>query len=78
MNELEYSVQEKNEKSFYIADSRGVCIGKTDTLCVEDKDAGEKKIPWTLMSYIEYSNVRYPSKAKFYCVAQGKYMKLFR
>ena len=72
INQLDYSEAEKREKSFYIADSRGISICKSDTLCVEDKGAGEKNIPWTLMSYIKYSNVRYPSKAKFYCVGKSK------
>ena len=78
INQLGYSEAEKRENSFYIADSRGISICKSDTLCVEDKGSREKNIPWTLMSYIEYSNVRYPSKAKFYCVAKSKLRSLDR
>ena len=68
---FQYSVAEKSENSYYVADSKGVCICKSDTLCVEEKGSSEKKISWTLMSYIEYSNVRYPSEARFYCVAKS-------
>ena len=53
-----------------MADSRGISICKSHS--VQDKGTREKSIPWTLMSYIEYSNVRYPSKTKFYCVAESK------
>ena len=70
VDQLQYSVAEKAENSYYVVDFKGVCICKSDTLCVEEKGSGEKKIPWMLMSYIEYSNVRYPSKARFCCVAK--------
>ena len=59
----------EKENSYY---SKGIPIWKSDSICIDDKTDGEKNIPWTLMNYIEYSNVHYASKAKFYCVAKSK------
>ncbi len=72
IKELGYSEEDKKENSHYLADSKGIPIWKSDTICIDDKSDGEKNIPWTLMNYIEYSNVHYASKAKFYCVAKSK------
>ena len=60
-----YSDDEQEGSSFYIADSRGVPIWTDDYLLIDDKDA-EKKLPWTLIKYVEYSHVKYPSKSKFF------------
>ena len=43
----------------------------TDDYLVIDGKNGEEKVPWTLMKYIEYSHVKYPSKSKFFCVREG-------
>lgn len=40
---------------------------------IDDEDGEEQKVPWTLMKYIEYSHFKYASKAKFFCVRNGKF-----
>ena len=65
-----YSEDEQEGSRFYIADSRGVPIWTDDYLVIDGKN-GEEKVPWTLMKYIEYSHVKYPSKSKFFCVREG-------
>lgn len=58
----------KNEEyEYYLADSKGVPIWTKDTISI-DEETGEREIPWTLINYIHYSNVKYPSKARIYCV----------
>ena len=66
-----YTEQEREKASFYVADSRGVPIWTNDYLVVDGKDGKEEKVPWTLMKYIEYSHVKYPSKSKFFCARKG-------
>ena len=59
------------ESHYYLADSKGIPIWSDNTISIDGSE-GEEEIPWTLKNYIQYSNVRYPSKAKFYCVEKGK------
>ena len=63
-----YSSEEREKATFYVADSRGVPIWTNDHLVIDGEDGREKKVPWTLTKYIEYSHVKYPSKAKFFSV----------
>jgi len=35
---------------------------------VDNDDGVEEFIPWTLEAYIKLSSIKYPSKARFYCV----------
>jgi hypothetical protein len=72
INQLNYSVEEKKKCRFYLADSKGVPVWISDTLSV-DAEGGEKNVQWILSNYIEYSNIKYPSKAKIYCVKQDDY-----
>ena len=64
-----YSEEQKNAK-FYIADSRGIPIWNSDTITI-DVDNGTKELEWNLSRYIHLSNVKYPSKARYYCVRKG-------
>ena len=68
ISQLEYSDDDKKSATFYIADSRGIPIWTADTISTDDS---EKQVLWTLSNYISYSNIWYPSKAKFYCVRKG-------
>ena len=68
-----YSTEEREKATFYIADSRGVPIWTSDYLVIDGEDGKEQKVPWTLMKYIEYSHFKYASKAKFFCVRNGKF-----
>lgn len=58
------------DSEFYLADSKGVPIWTSDMISIDE----ESEIPWTLINYIHYSNVRYPSKARIYCVQKGKFV----
>lgn len=66
--EAVYSTEETQDAEFFIADSRGSIISETIELDSED---GVEELPWTLMRYISISNVKYPSKARFYCLRKG-------
>ena len=57
-----YPEEERSNAEFYVADTRGFPI---------DLDDGPQEMPWTLGTHIRLSNVKYPSKAKYYCVRQG-------
>ena len=67
---------DKKDCEFYLADSKGVPIWTANTISMDDDD-GEGEIPWTLMNFIRHSNIRYPSKAKLYCVKKGKYTGVY-
>lgn len=69
VNTLKYD--KDSELEFYLADTKGVPIWIKDTISI-DEEAGEREIPWTLINYIHYSNVKYPSKARIYCVEKVK------
>ena len=70
---LDYTDKEKKKCKFYMADSKGIPIWtESNTIPI---DSGTKEtVPWTLSNFISYSNFKYPSKAKFYCVKQGKFV----
>ena len=53
IKELGYSEDKKN--SYYLADSKGIPIWKSDSICIDDKTDGEKNIPWTLMNIAMYT-----------------------
>lgn len=64
-----YSDEELKGAEFYIADSRGAAICSTIQL---DSDGNDKEVTWTLSRYMSLSNMKFPSKARFYCVRKGK------
>lgn len=66
-----YSDEERSNATFYMADSRGVPIWTDDYLLLDDKSGKDEKVPWTLIKYIEYSQAKYPSRSKFFCVRNG-------
>ena len=67
-----YSEDERQHNTFYIADSRGVAIWNSDKMEVDTGKGISKKCEWTLSNYIKLSRIKYPSKAKFFCVKQKK------
>ena len=44
------------------------CPSIVEHIHVDNDDVVEELIPWTLEAYIKLSNIKYPSKARFYCV----------
>ena len=64
-----YTDEELKDAEIYIADSRGARICNKLVL---DSDGKEVEVDWTLSKYISLSNMKYPSKARFYCVRKGK------
>lgn len=64
-----YSSEELNDAAeYYLADSRGSII--SDKIVLDSND-GVEELQWTLSSYISVSNMKYPSKARFYCLRKG-------
>ena len=63
------------EFSFYIADSRGIEIWNSDTIEIDTEGSGSKKESclWSLGNYIKLSGIKYPSKARFFCVKKSDY-----
>ena len=66
-----YPEDKRSNAEFYVADSRGFPIWSSDTIVI-DLDDGPQEMPWTLGSHIRLSNVKYPSKEKYYCVRKGR------
>ena len=69
-----YSEEDQRSCDFYIADSRGVAIWNGDKIEVDIEGTGQKarECEWTLERYIRLSRVKYPSKARFFCVKKTK------
>lgn len=65
-----YNQEEREGAEFYVADSRGCRIWSDDKIVI-DLDGGPQEMEWTLGRHIRLSNVKYPSKAKYYCVRKG-------
>ena len=57
--------------NFDIADSRGVGVWSSDSIAVDGPDGTKQEVPWSIATYIQLSNVKYRSKARFYCVKKG-------
>ena len=53
--------------TFYIADGSGVSI-KGESFEVQGLDGSVQVIPWSLGNYLQVSHIRYPSRARLYCV----------
>ena len=53
--------------SFYLADASGALITDGD-FEVELTDGSKQELPWTLGNYLIVSSIKYPSRAKLYCV----------
>ena len=66
-----YSEEERNGADFYIADSRGARICNSIIL---DANGDDLEVEWTLNKYISLSSMKYPSKARFYCVRKGMFL----
>ena len=60
--------------NFYIADSKGVPISSGGSISMDLESSGEntKEYEWTLERYIKLSRIKYPSKARFFCVMKDK------
>lgn len=65
-----YTEEEQENADFYVADSRGTPIWSSDKIKI-DVANGSEEFEWTLHRHIQLSNVKYPSKAKYYCVRRG-------
>ena len=63
--------EEADNAEFYIADSRGVGVWSSDSIAVDGRDGTKQEVPWSIATYIQLSNVKYRSKARFYCVKKG-------
>ena len=53
--------------TFHVADGSGVSI-KRDSFEVQELDGSVQVIPWSLGNYLQVSHIRYPSRARLYCV----------
>ena len=69
-------VYPETHAQFYVADSRGFAIWNGDKIVI-NLDDGPQKRQWTLGRHIRLSNVKYPSKAKHYCVHKGNLDDVF-
>lgn len=65
-----YTEEEQKDCEFHVADAKGVPIRSSDKILV-DTEEGEEELDWTLIRHIQLSNVKYPSKAKYFCVRKG-------
>lgn len=65
--------EDKNKFDFYIADSRGAEVWNGDKIKIDGGEGtSQEECLWTLEQYIKLSRVKYPSKAKFFCVKKEK------
>ena len=62
-----YPEEEQSNAEFNVSDSRNFPIWSSD-MTVIDLDDGPQEMAWILGRHIRLSNVKYPSKAKYYCV----------
>ena len=53
------------------ADCRGVGVWSSDDTAVDGVDGTKQEVSWSIATYIQLSNTKYPSKARFYCVKKG-------
>ena len=53
---------------YYMSNGRGMPICDGEYIRVDNDEGKEELIPWTLETYIKLSNIKYASKAHFYCV----------
>lgn len=60
--------QTEEGAKYYIADSTGVDICGSGFITVDNEAGEEKRLAWTLHTYLQLSHKKYPSKARFYCV----------
>ena len=52
---------------FFLADGSGSCIEPKD-FETDLEDGKQQVVPWTLDNYLKVSNIRFPSRARLYCV----------
>jgi len=64
-----YSIQCQGA-SYYMADTSGTRVCIDGFIIVDKADGSEQQVPWTVETYIKMSNMKYPSKARFYCVEE--------
>ena len=55
------------DATYYIADSSGATVFSGE-LVIDKGDGTTSQLPWTLATYLKLSKMKYPSRAKFYCV----------
>ena len=56
-----------DQETFYIADGSGVSIEK-ESFGIVTEDGNKNYIAWTLANYLQISLIKYPSRARLYCV----------
>ena len=60
-----------------IADSRGAEVWNGDKIKLDSSEGpAQEECVWTLGQYIKLTRIKYPSKAKFFCVKKEKSDKL--
>lgn len=69
-----FTDEEQTKHNFYIADTRGVAVWSGDSIAMDLEGSGErtKECEWTLGKYIKLSRIKFPSKARFFCVKKEK------
>ena len=63
--------EEEDGVDFYIADGSGVSIEK-EKLEVLSDDGKKNFVSWTLSNYLKISHIKFPSRARLYCVRVAK------
>lgn len=67
--ETVYPPEKRVGAEFYLANGGGIAIcPSSKKFSVDTSDSQSQEIEWTLMQYISLSGVKYPSKARIYCV----------
>lgn len=61
------------DSTFYVSDGSGISVEKEKFEIVAE-DGSKRYVAWTLSNYLEVSHIKYPSRARLYCVkiAKGK------
>ena len=53
--------------NYYLADGSGSCIEQSQ-FEVGTNSGKQEVLPWTLSNYLKVSNIKFPSRARIYCV----------
>lgn len=69
LNKCQEVVWNKGHKNYqyFLADGSGTAID-SGSFELDLPDGSKESLPWTLSNYLKVSNIRYPSRARLYCV----------
>ena len=67
--------EEEEGATFYVSDGSGVSIEK-ERLEVMSDDGRKNYVSWTLGNYLKISHIKFPSRARLYCVRVPKGVKI--